>query len=185
MRNTFTTPEYLSGIDRGDTSEQQGVDTEELRSWGTFAEDVAIDALAKPVLSAVRTGCRPPVRRTARISTAADIDRWTGRQQKALDEERSPRAQALDTLSLAPGPDRAQLLARANCGQPSQHAAVCAVHHCRCLDGWHQWCCRRRSTWSRNGGSRCVWWRRAINELRDSPIRPPSSSWKNCRCGKD
>ena len=102
MRNYYTTGEYLSGVDPNEPAEKG--DTEN-RSWGTFAKDVAIDALARPVVSAVRTGTQAARMADESSPTLEAIDTSVGGAEAWLKKQRSPRAEALDQLSLAPGPD--------------------------------------------------------------------------------
>ena len=102
MRNPLSDPNYLSGLH--DPNAPSSEDTED-RSWLTFGKDVAIDALARPVVSAVRTGTQYARMADEENPTLQAIDTGVGGAQKWLMDQRSTRAQALDTLSLAPGPD--------------------------------------------------------------------------------
>jgi hypothetical protein len=86
-------PSYLEGVVQ---DEPDKPDTEH-RTWGQTAEDIGIK-VAEPVLGAVRT-----VTGGARALEAdpngvlADIDRWVGRQQKAIQQEGlSAKQKALD-----------------------------------------------------------------------------------------
>ena len=102
MKSSFSNPSW-GGVTN--EVEQPRPDTEN-RSWGEFAKDVAIDALASPLVGAARAGTQ--LWRSAEDtpgSTAETVDKALGGAQEWLQEQRSDRARALDTQSIDPRGD--------------------------------------------------------------------------------
>ena len=115
MQTDFTKPGYLSGI--RDTSEKPPEDTND-RDIPTLVKDETI-GLVKPVVGLGRT-----ITQAARIGVdaipkdyrpdwlgdgahgpVADVDRSVGSAEKWLEDQRSARDKALDTVSPFPGAD--------------------------------------------------------------------------------
>ena len=114
MQNDFSKPGYLSGI--SDPTEKPPEDTND-RSWGQFAVDTGI-GLAKPLLGIGRTVVEATRLGLDQLSPedqekygsgahgiVADVGRGLGSAEKWLDDQRSARDKALDTVSPFPGPD--------------------------------------------------------------------------------
>ena len=114
MQSEFTKPEFISGI--RDPTEKPPEDTND-RSWGQTAVDTGI-GLVKPVITALRTPVEAARLGLDQLSPedqekygsgahgiVADVGRGLGSAEKWLDDQRSARDKALDTVSPFPGPD--------------------------------------------------------------------------------
>lgn len=102
MRSSFSSPEFGSGV-TSEVKREQG-DTEN-RTWGEFASDVAIDAVGRPIVGALRTGAQA-WRYADPASTAAETtEQGLGAAEHWLEDQRSARARALDTQSIDPRAD--------------------------------------------------------------------------------
>jgi hypothetical protein len=99
MRNSFTEAGFLSGI--RDPNQPEPEDTEN-RSWGTFAKDVAID-VSRPVVALGQTAAIGA--RELGVPGAGSVAETLSDAGNAMESARSPRARALDTLSVMPGPN--------------------------------------------------------------------------------
>jgi hypothetical protein len=99
MRNSFTEAGFLSGI--RDPNQPEPEDTEN-RSWGTFAKDVAID-VSRPVVALGQTAAIGA--RELGVPGAGSVAETMSDAGNAMEAARSPRARALDTLSVMPGPN--------------------------------------------------------------------------------
>jgi hypothetical protein len=102
MKSTFSTPEFTSGVT---SAVPQDKPNTEDRTWGEFAKDVAIDAVASPVLGAVRAGTQAWRMAEDNAETPRAVDQAVGGAVDWLKEQRSDRARALDTQSIDPRGD--------------------------------------------------------------------------------
>lgn len=96
--------------------EQPRPNTED-RSLGELATDVAIDVAGKPLVDALRTGAQAwrtaettpeamePLGLNTKPGWGTAVEKGLGHVEDWLTSKRSDRARALDTVSLAPGPD--------------------------------------------------------------------------------
>src|SRR5215471_10101202 len=102
MRSSFSTPEYTSGV----TAEpQEPKPNTEDRTWGEFATDLAIDALGQPIVGALRTGTQALRMATDNAPIPRAMDQGLGAVNQWMDDKRSARDKALDTLSVDPRGD--------------------------------------------------------------------------------
>ena len=103
MRSTFSTPEYTFGTQADVPAKEEN--TEDRSAW-ELTKDVAIDLAAKPLVGALRTGAQ--AWRAAEDTPGGmgeTVEKGLGSLERGLTEERSPRARALDTLSVDPKGD--------------------------------------------------------------------------------
>jgi hypothetical protein len=103
MKSSFSTPEFTSGVTA--TVPEPKPQTED-RTWGEFATDVAIDAAARPVVGALRTGAQAwRMAEDDPRGTGAAVEQGLGSADEWLKKQRSDRAEALDKQSIDPRGD--------------------------------------------------------------------------------